>query len=258
MCSNCRSEITEFEQAYIFNGNVVCQLCEQELRRVKTPAKAEPAELKLIEEDIATPPAVPAVPPGYLRSKPSFQQNRDLDAAKKKRALYLTFFVLAIIGNGITMATPMGLLLYLPCLAAFLYFFLSTAKTVGEYSTWALVGIGLGLFIPGVSIIILLIVDTKLYQSIRDADGAAHPDRGPREFCSMGLYSLILFLFPYIGLPLAYFALRRISRSEGRLYGKTLAVISLVLNALMLGLLILIIILALLDEPAAATGGNTF
>jgi hypothetical protein len=253
VCTNCQSEITEFEQAYLFQGNVVCQLCDQSLRPSPVSKFDEPLELSLQAEDVVASAEVP--PPVYQRPQISPARDWDLATAKRNRTLYLTFFILMIIGNGITMGTAAGVLLYLPALVLFLIFFLRTAKMVGGYSTLELIGIGIGAFIPVISLIVLGIVDVKLYKSIRGVDGKTTPSYGgPREFSSMSLYSLLLVAFPYIGLPLAFFAIRRISNSQGRLYGRKLAIISLTLNLFALAFLIFIIIMAILDDPAAATG----
>ena len=69
---------------------------------------------------------------------------------------------------------------------------------------------------------------------------------GPPQLSSMAVYSLVLCLLPYLGLPLAIGALRRIARSEGRLYGRKLAWAAVVVNVLCLGIMLGSLILSLL------------
>ncbi len=247
-CTHCQSEITPFEQAYLVNGKVVCQLCNERL--LQPPDVVDESPLALVEEEEFTPSGPPALEP----AEPEAGSDFDLPLAKKRRKLYLTFFVLMVIGNGVTMAHPAGVLLYLPCLVAFMCYFLSTTKLVLGYSTGKLVAMGAGLFIPGVSLIVLLCIDTTLYKQIREREHATPQGEGPREFCSMGLYAFLLIPIPIVGLPLAIFAMRRIKKSDGRLYGNVLALIALILNAIYLGLIVFVIIMAILDDPANATG----
>lgn len=58
--------------------------------------------------------------------------------------------------------------------------------------------------------------------------------RPPPQLSSMAVYSLVLCLLPYIGLPLAISSLRRIAKSDGRLYGRRLAWASVIINVLCL------------------------
>jgi hypothetical protein len=51
---------------------------------------------------------------------------------------------------------------------------------------------------------------------------------------SLAVYSLVLCLLPYVGLPMAFAALRRISQSEGRLSGRNLAWVSIIVNTVSL------------------------
>ena len=247
-CTNCQSEISPFEQAYLINGNVVCQQCNEQW--LQSPKIQDEPSLVLVEEDELTPSATPIFEPAEPEAEPDF----DLALAKKRRKLYLIFFVLMVISNVVTMGHPAGLLFYFPFLIAFMCYFLSTAKLVLGYSTGKLVAMGVGLFIPVVSLIILLCIDTTLYKEIREREHPVGQGQGPREFCSMGLYAFLLTPIPIIGLPLAILAMRRIKKSEGRLYGNVLALISLIFNAFYLGLIVLIVILALLDKPAVPTG----
>jgi hypothetical protein len=82
----------------------------------------------------------------------------------------------------------------------------------------------------------------ELRQRMEDYDSSP-PGNRPREavrpqLSSMAVYSLVLCLLPYLGLPLAIGALRRIARSEGRLYGRQLAWAAVFLNVLGLGIML--------------------
>jgi hypothetical protein len=83
-----------------------------------------------------------------------------------------------------------------------------------------------------------------------DSPSPGNPPRGTvrPQLSSMAVYSLVLCLLPYLGLPLAIGALRRIARSEGRLYGRPLAWASVVVNVLCLGFLLGSFILGLRAE----------
>jgi len=70
----------------------------------------------------------------------------------------------------------------------------------------------------------------------------------PPQLSSMAVYSLVLCLLPYLGLPLAIGALRRIARSEGRLYGRQLAWASVIINVLSLGIMLGGLIMSLRAE----------
>jgi len=63
--------------------------------------------------------------------------------------------------------------------------------------------------------------------------GAVQP-----QLSSLAVYSLVLCVLPYLGLPLAIGALRRIAQSEGRLYGRKLAWASIIANVLCLGFML--------------------
>jgi len=78
------------------------------------------------------------------------------------------------------------------------------------------------------------------------------PPPQPPQLSSLAVYSLFLFLLPYVGLPMAIAALRRIARSEGRLYGRKLAWAAVAVNALgllvILAGIVLIVILTMLER----------
>jgi len=72
------------------------------------------------------------------------------------------------------------------------------------------------------------------------------PVRG--ELSRLAMYSLLLSWLPIIGLPMAIAAVRKISKSKGVLYGKKLAWVSVVINALLLGMMILGITMGVLGS----------
>jgi len=97
---------------------------------------------------------------------------------------------------------------------------------------------------------ILAAAKAELRQRMEDYD-TPPPGNLPRgavqpQLSSMAVYSLVLCLLPYLGLPLAIGALRRIARSEGRLYGRKLAWAAVVVNVLCLGIMLGSLILSLL------------
>ncbi len=208
-CSKCDSLIDDSAPAFVFSGEIVCVSCDQLLREGYNILGAD----------------------GDANGK-----GWDLDLAKKRRKLYLLFFVLKAIGNVITwFVSPFGILLALPCLVLFMIYFFATARLVKGYSAVKIVFLCLGLFIPLVSLIVLVCVDSSLYKAIKEREGLGRPpEEAKRRFCSWGLYSFLLIPLPLIGLPLGIVGLVKISKSEGKLYGKTLAWIAVVLNSLLL------------------------
>ena len=231
-CSRCSVELDAAEQAFVFGGGVVCGGCDEVLRNDELVLKVEDrpvhrtdfAEAKVIDTG---------------------QGEVDLLQAKKKRKLYLLFFVLqlviylAIMGLAAAKvkgpALPILGLLYLLCIALFIVYFLMTVKLVKGYSTVVLTMIGLGLFAPFISIILLLYMDSDMFKRIiayENPDALA--DDGGRRLCRWALYSFLLLVVPGVGLLLGVIALVSISKSGGRLYGKTLAWISVVLSSIIL------------------------
>ncbi|MCF7956107.1 MAG: hypothetical protein K9M75_09920 [Phycisphaerae bacterium] len=215
-CSKCDSLLDGSAQAFVFGGEVVCGACDQMLRD----------GYNILGTDAY----------GVADDMPAGETDWDVEVAKKWRKLYLLFFVLMVIMNLISMkAGPVMLLLYFPCAMAFLYYFLCTAKLVKGYSAVKTAFTCIALLIPLVSIIILLYVDSDVYKRIKERE---NPELIPvvdeRSFCWWGLYSFMLILIPFFGLPLGILALVKISKSGGMLYGKVLAWIAVVLNSIML------------------------
>ena len=184
---------------------------------------------QILSERNVTVPVQPAFVP-----KPPAEPQWDIHEIKKKRLLYLICFVLHFIGYIIMIlfglsGEAVGGYITVIFGIAFLFFFLTSAKKVFGYGIGDLVLIGIGLLMPFLGALVLAIMDGRIYQAIKRKE---YPDKP--QFCSLVIYSLILFLLPVIGLPLAIISIRKISKSNGLLYGKTLAWISLVLNALSL------------------------
>lgn len=69
-----------------------------------------------------------------------------------------------------------------------------------------------------------------------------------RELSSLAVFSLVLCLLPPVGLPMAIASVHKISKSDGHLYGKTLAWISVTINGLMLAMMIFGIIMGILGS----------
>lgn len=63
------------------------------------------------------------------------------------------------------------------------------------------------------------------------------------QLSTLAVFSLVLFPIPIIGLPMAVAAMRKISRSDGHISGRTLAIISLVINSIMLLMWLLVIVM---------------
>lgn len=167
---------------------------------------------------------------------------------KTRRTIYLLVFLLMIAGNivGAIFGGKGGAVaVNLATGVVFLVLFNSVAKRVLSYSGGTLVGISLViLFIPFFSLLTIAIVDRKVYDAIREKETPSGQIK--RQLSSLAVFSLVLCLLPYVGLPMAIAAVRRISRSEGRLGGKTLAWISVVVNSLLLAMTILGITIGIL------------
>jgi len=198
---------------------------------------------QILSERNTTIPTQPAYVP-----KPPQEPEWDVSDIKKKRLLYLICFVLHFIGYIIMIVfglsgeagrvQAVGGYITVIFGMAFLFFFLTSAKNIFGYGIGDIVLIGIGLFIPFLGALVLAIMDGRIYQAIKRKE---YPDKP--QFCSLVIYSLILFLLPVIGLPLAIISIRKRSKSNGLLYGKTLAWISLVLNAVPLFILLLGIVI---------------
>lgn len=206
-CSKCDSLLDEGAQAFVFGGEIVCGGCDELLRKGYN---------------------ILGVDAGGSVSGDEW----DVVSAKKMRRVYLLFFVLGIFAYfTIVPLKILGFLLYLICQVLFLVFFLTTARLVKGYSITKTVFTCIGLFIPFVSLILLFYIDGDLYKRIKNRENPeGFTGDIKRRFCVCGLCSFLLFLLPLFGLPLGIFALVKISKSEGRLYGMKLAWVAVVFN----------------------------
>ena len=134
---------------------------------------------------------------------------------------------------------------------AFLIVFLRTAKRCG-FSNVVLVLVAVGVLLPLLSMIIVLLADWQVGKRI----AAGWLEASPEEFARLVsqprlmpasywsvILSLIPFIGPVIGLPLALIALRAIAREPGKLKGRGWALTGIVLNTL--GLLLAGVMVAL-------------
>lgn len=183
------------------------------------------------------------IQPEYV-PKPQQEPKWDVSEIKKKRLFYLICFMLMVIGQILfgLFGEPIWLYLIFIFWIAFLLFFLTSIKKVFGYGIGDLVLIGIGLLIPILGALVLAIMDGMLYKAIRRKE---YPDKP--QFCPLVVYSFILCFCPVIGFPFAIICLRKIYKSNGLLYGKTLAWISLILNAILLSFLILAIIMGVIS-----------
>ena len=234
-CSRCSAELDAAEQAFVFGGGIVCGGCDEILRNDELVLKVE--DRPVHRADFAE-----------ARVIDTGQGEVDLAQAKKKRKLYLLFFVLSNVAYVLMMifvgrasdgtvgpAVPLLALLQLLCIVLFYVFFLSTVKLVKGYSTGVMILIGVALFVPIISIFVLLRLDSDMFKRIHAYENPdALADDGKRRLCRWALYSFLLLVVPGVGLLLGVIALVAISKSGGRLYGKTLAWISVVISSMIL------------------------
>ena len=173
----------------------------------------------------------------------------NFDDIRKRRVAYLIVFLIMIAGNiaGFVFGVKGAFIINLLIGIVFLALFNSVARQALGYSTDTLIGISLViLFIPFFSLLTIAIVDRKVYDVIRQKQLPSGEIK--RQLSSLAVFSLVLCLLPYVGLPMAIVSVRKISKSEGRLYGKTLAWISVVVNSLLLAMMILGITMAILSD----------
>jgi len=129
--------------------------------------------------------------------------------------------------------------------AFFLSRFLNVVRKTLGYSTFTLACLLIVvLLIPFINLLIVAIVDRQVLDAIRQKDARSHGHEPPTislakpELSSLAVFSLVLCPLPYIGLPMAIWGVRKISRSDGRLYGRTLAWVSVVANSAVLLLML--------------------
>jgi hypothetical protein len=176
---------------------------------------------------------------------------------KRRRTIYLLVFLFTIAGNiaGAILAEKgvinssifevnflMGIV--------FLAFFAWVAKGVLKYSTGTLVGMSLViLFIPFISILMIAIIDRKIYDAIKQKETPTGQVK--RQISSLAVFSLVFCFLPYVGLPMAICAVRKISKSEGRLSGKELAWVSIGVNCFLLAMMIFGITMYILTSKSS-------
>ena len=177
--------------------------------------------------------------------------TENLDAICKKRKWYLISFLIMLvscIGLVISDDTKASSALVTTCwttasvsLLLFLFFFLTAIRKLRGYGMGTLFIMTLGLVIPILTLLILLSADLDIYSSI--VQKKLNSGQLKRAVSPLSIYSLLFSYFPIIGLPMVFFAFREISKSEGKLYGITLACISMAINLLVILSPILFIII---------------
>jgi len=171
---------------------------------------------------------------------------------KSRTVYYILFFAMIAVAIGAGLSAiqrrgsvgPVLVLVYYVLAVAFLVIFLRTARRL-DYSTgWLLVMAVLILLpLPLVPILTIAVVDRGMGELIekrslhsafrREAVGSDQPRVDPLAYLS-----LVLFMFPYFGLPLALLALYRIGKSNGARTGRGLAWTGVGLNAVVLAVII--------------------
>ena len=174
---------------------------------------------------------------------------------KIRRAIYLIVFLLLFASNfACFLFGTMGIyVIHIIIIIVFLAIFINVARLVLGYSWGNLAGIALIMFIPFVSLLTVMYVDRRIYavvKGVQEPPSQINQQSGQiiRQLSSLAVFSLVLCPIPFIGLPMAIVAVRKISRSNECLYGKTLARISVVVNGLLLGMMILGITIGILTS----------
>ncbi len=191
--------------------------------------EAAKAELRARNVDTGIPAALAKQDVAAVTAPPPDWNSEEI---RKKRYDYLVVFLLmiitSIVGSGFGM--NIGFLANLVLGGIFLTIFVTVVQRVLGYSTVTLLGLSLViLFVPFLSLLLIAIVDRKVYDAIRQGEPLQSPIRP--QLSSLAVCSLVLCLLPYIGLPMAIYAVRRITHSNGRLYGEKCASVSVVVNA---------------------------
>ena len=229
ICRKCQHKIAD-DDVNSVDGWLYCSSC---LKEMKDSTEVDnPSKIKLSSET------------GWT-----------IGEMKIRRAIYLIVFLLLFASNfACFLFGTMGIYaINIVIIIVFLAIFINVARLVLGYSWGNLAGIALIMFIPFVSLLAVMYVDRKIYTVIK---GALEPPSKikqqsgqiVRQLSSLAVFSLVLCPIPFIGLPMALAAVRKISRSNGHLYGKTLAWISVVVNGLLLGMMILGIIIGILTS----------
>jgi hypothetical protein len=164
----------------------------------------------------------------------------DVDEIKYLRKIYLFIFVLLVLlaaANGYFRAvenpggTLLSLLMHFLVVCCFYYYFFRVAAPVLEMSTGTIIVLIIVFaLIPLLNLILIAYYDSRIFHAIREEE--AHWGIINPEFCGLIIWSLVIFCIPYLGLLLAISALEKINASDGELYGKTAAWISIGINAI--------------------------
>jgi hypothetical protein len=160
--------------------------------------------------------------------------KESLHYVAKERILYICLFLFSLLGNflGSWFGGIQGFLLNILFGIPLAIVMCRVAKKVLQWSNARLNLLFFLIVVPLGSSIFILIVDRKIYNKILDLRISS--GEISTRLSSSAVWSLLLFLFPYIGLPLSIYSLRAIRRSQGRLRGEALAWIALAINGLMM------------------------
>lgn len=237
--------VEEIQQNMKSKSTVELLKIQKEDDRQKWPDEAFEAIRRILAERWEN---LPAKFEEKTKDKTKVISEKLIEDIKKRRRIYLVLFLAMIVAHIIEAFSTARIQAYLAFLilaVVFLTQFLKVIKIVLGYSSGSIVGILLLILlpIPLVPIITIVVLDHKIYQVIRH--GGAKPTQEHPQICALAYWSLILFFFPYVGLPMSIFALRKIARSHGTLRGKGIAWAALVINLLFLGTMILGIVLSM-------------
>lgn len=174
----------------------------------------------------------------------------DIESVKHRRKIWLTFLFVdlaALVTFTFIFGSGAAIVAHAVCVAIFLSLYLPVAKRVLNPSDYSVTGIFIGtLLFP---LFGWAYADRKIYDAIRQK--ASPLTSAKPQLISLAVFSLVLCLLPYAGLPMAICAVRRIGRSNGQLYGKKLAWVSVIINAAVLALMIFGITMGILSSRHA-------
>ncbi|MGB2809728.1 MAG: hypothetical protein WBC22_18450 [Sedimentisphaerales bacterium] len=99
ICSNCGWEIARSEQAYVFEGKIVCAECDNTLRSGPVDEPADTPELSALPEPISTAQSQPEAP-SLSVSVEQEKANQGQDADKPV-AFIIAGVILCLLGIGL-------------------------------------------------------------------------------------------------------------------------------------------------------------
>ncbi|HUW56136.1 MAG TPA: hypothetical protein VMZ92_05835, partial [Planctomycetota bacterium] len=164
--------------------------------------------------------------------------------ARRRGYICVLLLAIALAVAALMTGNPIYWAIRLAVIIVFLILFLGTAHAVLGYPAWKLVLMAIGILIPFVSLIVLGVVDHKVYARMREASGA--PPLAP--VTGFAYFSLLLCIVPVVGLALSIIAVVRIRRSAGALRGMAMSIVAMVISALITGVCLLGLIASLLQE----------